>query len=491
MICCSIAANEREKVIEDMLRAKSKADLIEIRLDYISELNLDDIREIISRKPCPLIMTCRKKDEGGKFSGTEERRLEILKKCIEFGADYLDIELSSGKEIVSELIENKDNSRIIVSYHNFDLLPENIDNIYAEIKATGCDIVKAACMANSLPDNLRMFELIKKAKNEDINIIGICMGEKGEISRILNTAYGSYLTFGCLDKGKESAPGQISCEFLKHIYRADKLNLDGLKIYGLVGKPVSESKGYIVHNLMFKENDMNAVYLNFLVDDLKNFVDKFRDIVSGFSVTMPYKQDIMEYLDEVESNAGIIGAVNTVVLSEGKLIGYNTDYLGAVDALEEETGIEGRKALMLGAGGAARAIGYGIMNKNGRLIIVNRTSAKGEKLASELSAQYKNIEDVDWNEVNILINATSIGMMPDSNETPIDAGNLRKEMVVFDSVYNPPVTKLLKAAEQAGCITVSGINMFINQAARQFELFTKKKCDKEFMKRMVLEYVAQ
>ena len=293
MICCSIAANEREKVIEDMLRAKSKADLIEIRLDYISELNLDDIREIISRKPCPLIMTCRKKDEGGKFSGTEERRLEILKKCIEFGADYLDIELSSGKEIVSELIENKDNSRIIVSYHNFDLLPENIDNIYAEIKATGCDIVKAACMANSLPDNLRMFELIKKAKNEDINIIGICMGEKGEISRILNTAYGSYLTFGCLDKGKESAPGQISCEFLKHIYRADKLNLDGLKIYGLVGKPVSESKGYIVHNLMFKENDMNAVYLNFLVDDLKNFVDKFRDIVSGFSVTMPYKQDIM------------------------------------------------------------------------------------------------------------------------------------------------------------------------------------------------------
>lgn len=472
MICCSIVAHTKEKAIHDMPR--SKADIIEIRLDYISELSKGDIDEIISKKPCPLIMTCRKKEEGGQFKGSEGERIGILKKCLK--ADYVDIEFSAGKEIISELTENKGSSKIIVSYHNFEALPGNIEQIFEEIKATNCDIVKIACMANSLEDNLRMFELIRKAKAEKTDIIGLCMGEKGEISRVLNLAYGSYLTYGYLEKGRQSAPGQLSCEFLKRVYGADKLDLDGLKIYGLVGRPVSKSRGYIVHNLAFKEMELNAVYVNFLVDDLEEFIKNFKGIVAGLSVTMPYKQEIIQYLDKIEPIAKKVGAVNTVSIRDGKLVGHNTDVYGAIEAIEEKIKIEGKNVVIFGAGGAARAIGYGIVEKKGNLIIVNRTAEKGKKLGAELGVEFKSKEKIDWQNIDILINATSVGMMPDINESPIEKEYLHN-MVVFDTVYNPPITKMLDMAENNGCTIISGIRMFIYQAAKQFELWTGKQAE--------------
>ena len=299
MICCSIVASTKEETIKDMLRVRSKADLIEIRLDYISNSNKTMIKEILSKKPCPLILTCRKQSEGGNFSGTEKERIAILKECIDLDADYIDIELSSGNNIIIDMIQNKNNSKIIVSYHNFNSLPENLDKIYTDIKSTGCDIIKIVGTANSLEDNIKIFDLIKKAKEDETDIIAICMGEKGEISRILNISYGSFLTFGYLDKGKESAPGQISCEHLKYLYRADKLD-SNTRIYGLIGNPVSKSRGFIIHNLTFKEQDLNSVYINFLVDDLAKFIDSFKPLLSGLSITMPFKQEILKYIDGID-----------------------------------------------------------------------------------------------------------------------------------------------------------------------------------------------
>ncbi len=482
-------ADTKEKAIQDMLKVRSSADLIEIRLDYINDLSDEGLNEILAKKPLPLIATCRKKEDGGKYKGSEEERVEILKKCINASADYVDIELSTNKESINEIIKNKKDSQVIVSYHNFKELPADLEEIYNQIKSTNCDILKIACMANSLRDNLKIFKLIKKAKKENNNIIGLCMGEKGEISRVLNVAHGSYLTFGYLEKGKESAPGQISCEFLKRVFRADKLNLDNLKIYGLVGYPISESRGFIVHNLVFKENKMNAVYLNFLVDDLKEFVQDFRPMISGLSITMPYKQEIMQYLDEINPIAKKINAVNTVIIKKGKLIGMNTDFEGAIEAIEKKTRIKGRNIVMLGAGGVARAIGYGIVMNGGNLIVVNRTIEKGKNLASELGAQFKIIDDIKWEDIDILINSTSVGMAPNLDKSPLGKGCL-KNMVVFDSIYNPLITKLLDQSEKNGCTIISGIKMFINQAAKQFELWTNKQPDKEFMEQKILEYVA-
>ena len=300
-----------------------------------------------------------------------------------------------------------------------------------------------------------------------------------------------HLTFGYLDKGKESAPGQISCEHLKYLYRADKLD-SNTRIYGLIGNPVSKSRGFIIHNLTFKEQDLNSVYINFLVDDLAKFIDSFKPLLSGLSITMPFKQEILKYIDGIDPIAIKIGAVITIVIKDSKLTGHNTDVSGAIDAIEEKTEITDKNILLLGAGGAAKAIGYGIIEKKGNLIISNRTPEKGKKLASELNAEFKSTNEIEWNNIDILINATSIGMVPNINESPLDYKYLKylKNKVVFDSVYNPLITKLLDISEKNQCITISGIKMFVNQAAKQFELWTEKQSDKEFMEQKILEYVA-
>jgi shikimate dehydrogenase len=229
---------------------------------------------------------------------------------------------------------------------------------------------------------------------------------------------------------------------------------------------------------------MNAVYLNFLVSDIGEFVSAFRDRLAGFSVTMPHKQEIMKYLESVDEDASRVGAVNTVVVKDGKLSGFNTDIDGAVEAVEEKTCLDGKKVLMIGAGGVARAIGYGVLKKGANLSIVNRTEEKGRKLADDLRCEFLRIKDVKWDDVEVLINATSIGMSPDTDQSPVD-GEVLKDMVVFDTVYNPSQTRLLKMAAENGCETVSGVEMFVNQAAKQFLLWTGKDCNKELMKKAV------
>jgi 3-dehydroquinate dehydratase/shikimate dehydrogenase len=485
VICCSVIAENIGEVRKQMDLAAGTADIVEIRLDYISELNDSDLREIISWKKCPLIMTCRKQDEGGRYAGSEERRIEILHRCAEFGADHVDIEMSSGRQAVDGLMACRKDSKIILSYHNFHEMPADIHGIYMQMKKLGADILKIAVMSTDLKDNLRMFGLIEKAKEEGRDFIGICMGALGEVSRILSLAYGSYLTFGSMEKGKESAPGQISCGILRDVYRVKELKLQALSLYGLVGNPVSKSKGYILHNLCFREHRMNAVYLNFLVSDIGEFVSAFRDLLAGFSVTMPHKKEIMKYLDAVDEDARRVGAVNTVAVKDGKLSGFNTDIDGAVEAVEEKTRLDGKKVLMIGAGGVARAIGYGVLKKGAKLSIVNRTEEKGRMLAADLGCAFLRMEDVQWDAVEILINATSIGMSPDIGQCPVD-GDVLKDMVVFDTVYNPGLTRLLKIAAENGCDTVSGVEMFVNQAARQFLLWTGKDCNKELMKEAVL-----
>jgi len=485
VICCPVVAENIGDVRKQIDLAAKTADIVEIRLDYISELNDADLRQIISDRKSPLIMTCRKQDEGGRYAGSEERRIEILKRCAEFGADHVDIEMSSGRQAVEGLMACRKDSKIILSYHNFNEMPADIDRIYMQMKGFGADILKIAVMPTDLRDNLKMLALIEKAREEGRDFIGICMGGLGEVSRILSCAYGAYLTFGCMEKGKESAPGQIRCGILRDVYRIKELKPHDLSLYGLVGNPVSKSKGYILHNLCFREHGMNAVYLNFLVSDIGAFVSAFRDRLAGFSVTMPHKRGIMKYLDDIDKDAGRVGAVNTVAIKDGRLSGFNTDIDGAVETIEEKTRLDGKRVLMIGAGGVARAIGYGILKKGARLCIVNRTEDKGRMLAADLGCAFLRMEDVQWDDVDVLINATSIGMSPDIDESPVD-GDVLRNMVVFDTVYNPGETRLLKMAAENGCETVSGVDMFVNQAARQFLLWTGKDCNKERMREAVL-----
>ncbi len=258
-------------------------------------------------------------------------------------------------------------------------------------------------------------------------------------------------------------------------------------LYGVFGNPISHSLSPLMLNRAFAETGVNSVYLAFGVDDIGAAISGVRALgIKGVSITIPHKTTVLEFLDKIDETARKIGAVNTVVNRKGLLIGYNTDSSGAVRALKEKTALKGSDVVIIGAGGAARAIGYGIVAEGGRITILNRTIAKGERLAKDLGANFKPLAEIKNLDGRILINTTSVGMTPRVDAMPIKSDLIEKEILVMDIVYNPLKTRLLKTAEDAGCRIIDGVSMFVYQGAFQFELWTGKKAPVEAMKKTVL-----
>ncbi len=247
------------------------------------------------------------------------------------------------------------------------------------------------------------------------------------------------------------------------------------RLYGVFGDPINHSLSPAMQNRAFAHIGENAAYLAFCVKDIKAAVDAIRAFdMGGASVTIPHKVSVMEYLDEVDETAQAMGAVNTIINDQGRLIGKNSDCSGAVKAILEKTPIQDKKVLVLGAGGAARAIAYGVREEGGQVTIVNRTPEKGETLASELGVIFRPVDALESLDCEIAINATSVGMVPNVKESPVPAAFFKKDMVVMDIVYRPLLTRFLADAKWAGCTTVDGISMFVYQGASQFEWWTQR-----------------
>lgn len=483
MICIPIVGPTQHKSLEDIAAAEPLADMIELRLDLMSDFDLGTLLSA-STKPC--IVTNRTKREGGQFSGSEEERIGLLKQAVAAGADYVDIETSTPKELLKPFLESDHQSKVILSYHNFTDTPEEIGHLYDLMCAMPADILKIVTYARDITDNLALFELLHRSKKDDKKLIALCMGEKGEASRILSPLLGGFLTFGSLETGKETAPGQITGATLKNIYRVcDKRN--SFKIFGVIGNPVYKSMGYLIHNRAFKETGSTDIYVPFLVDNVEKFFKGFSPYFEGLSVTMPFKEGIMAEMDEIEETAKKIGAVNTVVRDGKSWKGYNTDCMGALQALEKHVDLKNKNVLIVGAGGTAKAIGYGVYEKGAKITVTyNRDKEKGIRLGSELKAKVVSIQDVDKEEIDVLINCSPVGMSPNLEETPVPSRCLRKGMIVFDSVYNPIETRLIREARVSGCVTISGVELFVNQAVGQFELWTGQKAPTDIMRDVVV-----
>ncbi|MFQ5713658.1 MAG: shikimate dehydrogenase [Candidatus Scalinduaceae bacterium] len=488
MICVPITARSIEDAISELSLASKHAgiDIIELRLDYISEMEDAKIclEKTLKTKTKPIIVTNRPKREGGNYAGSEKDRLCLLQKAIELGADYVDVELDSVRHIT-----RRDSSKLIVSYHNFKETPHNINKIYEDISQCKPDIAKVVTYANDITDNVRIFELLKIA---NVPTISFCMGEFGQISRILTRRFGGLLTFASLKKGKESAPGQLTIDELSNIYHFKKTNKE-TKLYGVVGNPISHSISPVIHNSSFIEKGLNSVYVPMKVLDIETFIKDFRKMdFQGFSVTIPHKESILPFLDDIDYVAGKIGAINTVVNQDGRLTGHNTDCMAAVKGLEN--GLEGnkgtlkdKKVAIIGAGGAARAIAFGLKEKGCDITIYNRTLERAKKLSDDVGCKLRRFEEISGLNTDILINSTSIGMFPNVEESPVPKNVLREGMIVFDAVYNPIETRLLRDAEGRGCHTVNGLTMFINQAAEQFRLWTDTEPPVELMKNVAMD----
>jgi 3-dehydroquinate dehydratase / shikimate dehydrogenase len=486
MICVPIVGPSMQKALEDISAAEKIADIIELRLDLIARF---DLSQLMQAAKLPLIVTNRTKREGGQFKGSEEERVEILRQAIEAGVDYIDIETSTPKELLQSVLENKGTTQVILSYHNFSNTLEDLEPLYEIMCDLPGDILKIVSYAQDISDNLKMFKLLKRAKKESRKLIALCMGENGEISRVLSPLFGGFLTFGALETGKESAPGQIPANTLKNIYQADRQR-ESFKIYGVIGNPVSKSMGYLIHNRAFQEIGSNDIYVSFLVKNVEKFFNEFKEFFSGLSVTMPFKEKIMDCLDAVDETAEKIGAVNTVVKEGDGWKGYNTDCTGAIQALEKHLDLKGLNVLIIGSGGTAKAIGYGVVEKGARLTVTyNRNKERGVKLAEELDCRLASIRDIGDHDYDVLINCSPVGMNPNVDKTPFSNRYFKQGMVVFDSVYNPPQTRLLKEAGEAGCTVISGVELFINQAVGQFEMWTKEKAPSRAMRDVLMEKI--
>jgi 3-dehydroquinate dehydratase/shikimate dehydrogenase len=377
-------------------------------------------------------------------------------------------------------------ARLIVSYHNSQETPADIADIARRIEATGADIVKVAAVAKSLRDNLAMFRVLRAARKPTI---AVTMGEHGHVSRVLGPKFGAFLVFASLEAGREAAPGQVPVRDMLDLYHFRDIG-PSTRVYGVIANPVAHSMSPAIHNAAFHHCGIDAVYLPFRVDDPADFIPAYKELpVEGYSVTIPHKEAVIPLLDEVQPLATRIGAVNTVVARGDRLCGSNTDWSAAVAAIEsglpEGESLGGKTVLLLGAGGASRAIAFGLAERGCRVVLANRTHERAVRLAADVACESVDLADVASVPYDILVNGTSLGMHPRVDATPLDRGLLRPGSLVFDSVYNPLETRLLREAREAGCRTVDGLSMFVNQAAAQFELWTGVPAPRQVMRRVV------
>uniref|UniRef100_A0A0D3B9Z2 shikimate dehydrogenase (NADP(+)) n=2 Tax=Brassica oleracea var. oleracea TaxID=109376 RepID=A0A0D3B9Z2_BRAOL len=510
LICAPVMGDSVDEMVTETCKAQELgADLVEIRLDCLKQFNpLEDLKIIIQKSPLPTLFTYRPKWEGGQYEGDEKERLDALRLAMELGADYIDVELQVAEEFIKSIKEKKpENFRAIVSSHNYQSTPsvEDLNDLALRIQQSGADIVKIATTAVDITDVSRMFHI---TSNAQVPTIGLVMGERGLMSRILCSKFGGYLTFGTLESGKVSAPGQPTIKELLDLYNFRRIGPD-TRVYGIIGKPVSHSKSPIVHNQAFKSVDFNGVYVHLLVDDLASFLKTYSSSdFAGFSCTIPHKEDALKCCDEVDPLAKSIGAVSTMLRrqSDGKLLGYNTDCIGSISAIEgglrsssnpssvpssSSSPLAGKTVVVIGAGGAGKALAYGAKEKGAKVVIANRTYERAVKLAEAIGGRALSLTDLDNfhpEDGMVLANTTSMGMQPNVDETPISKDALKHYSLVFDAVYTPRITRLLREAEECGAITVSGSEMFVRQAYEQFEIFTGLPAPKELYWQIMSKY---
>jgi 3-dehydroquinate dehydratase / shikimate dehydrogenase len=494
-VCAVITEQTVSAARARLKQAAQVADMIEVRLDCLQDFDFtrpENLRSLLEEKPLPVIITCRAVAEGGRQMIDDPVRLRLLVEGARNWADYCDIEAAHYEQ--AERLA-PDLSRLILSYHNFEKTPPDLNELYERLCLLPAAVHKIVTRANSVTDTLSVFHLLDRARGDGRNLIALAMGEPGVITRIMGPSRGSYLTYGSMAYGAESAAGQLTCRELKSVYRVHELSRE-TAITGIIGRPVSGSASPAMHNAAFKALGLDSVYLPIEVDDLADFFSRFVREESraldwrlrGLSVTIPYKTAVIPLLDEVDETAIKIGAVNTVVIEGGRLKGYNTDVAGAIAPLENVCALNGESCGVIGAGGAARAVVYGLIERGARVTLFARDTVKAQALADSAGIPVYPVESLDASDVRIVINTTPVGMRGhDESASPVLRAALKGRRVAYDLVYNPLETKFLKDARAEGCQTVGGIEMLVAQGALQFELWTGRKAPVELMRDAAIE----
>lgn len=487
-VCVAVIGSDPNEMGEKAELLVRDNPFLEFRLDYLSKpgLALPKIKRFLESHPGTFVIaTCRRVASGGKFRGSIVSQLDILGKAAAAGCQLIDVELETASKCKPEQLQKlRTRAALILSFHDFRAT-KKLEETLEKMLAYPADFYKIVSTATTLSDNVTMIKFLAR-EGDRHSLVGMCMGEQGVISRVLGVRAGSVFTFASAVAGEETAPGQITAQDLRNVYRIENVDV-ATRVYGVVGAPIAHSLSPAIMNAAFRRENVNAVYLGLHAKTLKDLLTCVREIpIHGISVTMPYKEAILPHLDNTDAHTTKIGACNTVVRAQdGKLYGFNTDAAGIVRPLERRLNtLEGARILVIGAGGAARAAVFGLKERGSEVYILNRSAAPAKKLAHQARARIVKRPDLKKLAFDVIINATPVGM-GNLRESPLQEQEINARYV-FDMIYDPPETRFLKLAKERGAQAIPGIEMFVHQAARQFEIWTGKPAPWDEMLRVVL-----
>lgn len=476
-MCVSVMPQYATDIVP-MLGRAADADMIELRVDMIpmEELELMDwefIREHAPKKP--LLVTCRSREEGGYFIGSDEERLAMYNDAMLAGVEWLDVEHAIADELLPYLPIGLP-TKIVLSHHiittgaTFEELRDKLDDM-TDIYA---DVYKLIFTADSPSDALVAMNLIEYAKSRFLNVVIHAMGELGEPSRILGSVRGNAWTYLALDGEAPTASGQITLSEAKNVYFLHEKSMQ-ISVYGLLGYPTRQSRGKYLHNALYKllPNSNSLLYLNFPTPEAKQFWSDWRESLSGLSITIPHKEAIFNLLDDISEEARLSGVCNTAIPINGRWKGFNSDVLALEDILRPHGKDLEYGVLIIGTGATTQST-IAALNRLGvkKIYVIGRNRARVGAITSKFRVKAVTESDFGMLDIGGIIQTTSVGMTPHVDEMPYGSELFRRGMIVLDVIYNPIRTKFIQTAQYEGCTTITGDEMFIRQAAHQFRLFT-------------------
>jgi 3-dehydroquinate dehydratase/shikimate dehydrogenase len=509
-LCVAIQASSPAELIERaeaaLLEFAPDARFIEFRLDSLPKPSsaLPKIKEFLAaQREVTVIATCRRKQFGGSFVQSLTAELDVLLTAAQAGCKIVDLEVESAEEAAPRQLEQfreklrAAGTALLISFHDFTRT-KNLEQAAQRIEAFRPDFVKVVSTARSLSDNLAVLKLIANL-SRSAEVVGIAMGEEGTVSRILGLRAGAAFTFASLSDGSETdskqatAPGQLTLRTLRDLYRVEQLD-QATRLFAVAGNPIAHSLSPLMQNTAFRRENVNSVLIPLKTRNVDDLLTLVRELpLAGVAITMPLKQEVLPYLANPAAKPAPlthrIGACNTLRTgADGKLYGFNTDVDGVIRPLERRLKLKGARIAVLGAGGAARAAVFGLVDQGAEVFILNRTHENAVKLAKESKAKALKPEHFADSRFDVLINATPCGMAGSKQPLPPPFDNGAKELnagLVFDLVYNPLETPLIKLAKERGIPVISGLEMFVQQGARQFEIWTGKPAPEAEMMRVV------
>ena len=476
-ICVTLAEDDTAALIDRMVDLDAHADLFEIRGDLVREL---DLLTLLRARNKPLLFTYRAVSEGGKAKDAHPDRKEMLLEACKRGFEYVDME---HRTPIFEVLAAKAGKGLVLSFHDLVATPDDLDGLYASMCARGADVVKIVVTPRSVADVGRLLDFAARtAARAGTPLVALAMGPLGTPTRLLAGRYGAPFTFASAAPGAEVAPGQIPAAVMDDLYRVRRVS-EHTRVYGILGSDVGRSLSPQIHNRAFAACGLDAIYVPLQADGLPAFLACRNALgLSGFSVTRPYKVEILSHLDEVDEEAALAGSVNTVLVEGERLRGLSTDGVGVTAPLERHLSLEGASVVVLGAGGAARAAAYALRKRGAAVTLLARDPEKAAQAARAIGCDYGALSSAGERPFDAVINATPLGGGAYAHLSPWPSSAHRPGSVAFDMVYDPVDTRLLREAREVGVVAVNGLEMLLAQAIGQFEAFTGMRAPQDVMR---------